>query len=100
MTEIICAAIAGICAIICAIIGGVSAKYKKKAERRAELRQKESLLSLRMSDAVLRLSVVSANCLLGGHNNGNVEEAREAAEKVGEEYADFMRSVTAFEVGK
>lgn len=100
MTEIICASIAGLCTIVCAIIGGVSAKYKKKADRRAELRQRESLLSLKLMDSVLKLSVVSANCLLGGHNNGNVEEARKAAEEAGEEYAEFMRSVTAFEVGK
>lgn len=100
MTEIICASIAGLCTIICAIIGGVSAKYRKKSERRAELRQRESLLSLRMMDATLQLSVVSANALTGGHNNGNVEAAREAAQKVAEEYQEFMRGVTAFEVGK
>lgn len=101
MTEIICASIAGLCTIICAIIGGVSAKYKKKADRRAELRQRESLLSLKLMDATLKLSSVTAIAVTGsGKLNGNVEEARQAAEKVGEEYADFMRSVTAFEVGK
>lgn len=100
MTEIICATIAGLCTIICAIIGGTSAKHKRKAERRAELRQKESLLSLRMMDATLQLSVVTSNALTGGHNNGNVEQAREAAASVAEEYQEFMRSITAFEVGK
>lgn len=98
--EVVCALIAGICTIICAIIGGVSAKYRKKSDRRAELRQKESLLSLRMMDATLQLSVVTANALTGGHNNGNVEQARDASQKVSEEYQEFMRGVTAFEVGK
>lgn len=100
MTEIICASIAGLCTIICAIIGGVSAKYRKKSERRAHLRQNESLLSLRMMDATLQLSVVTANALTGGHNNGNVEAARTAAQKVSEEYQELLRGVTAFEVGK
>lgn len=92
--------IPGICTIICAWIGAKSEKRRKKDERRAQLRQNESLLSLRMMDATLQLSVVSANALTGGHNNGNVEAAREAAQKVAEEYQEFMRGVMAFEVGK
>lgn len=92
--------IPGLCTIICAWIGAKSEKRRKKDERRAQLRQNESLLSLRMMDATLQLSVVSANALTGGHNNGNVEAAREAAQKVAEEYQEFMRGVTAFEVGK
>lgn len=92
--------IPGICTIICAWIGAKSEKRRKKDERRAQLRQNESRLSLRMMDATLQLSVVSANALTGGHNNGNVEAAREAAQKVAEEYQEFMRGVMAFEVGK
>ena len=100
MVNIICAIIAGICTVLCAIIGAVANKQQNKTERRAELRQKESVLSLRMMDATLQLSVVTANALTGGHNNGNVEAAREAAQKVSEEYQEFMRGITAFEVGK
>lgn len=100
MVNIICAVIAGVCTVLCAIIGAVANKNQKKSERRAQLRQKESLLSLRMMDATLQLSVVTSNALTGGHNNGNVEQAREAAANVAEEYQEFMRSITAFEVGK
>jgi len=100
MVNIICAVIAGVCTVLCAIIGAVANKNQKKSERRAQLRQKESLLSLRMMDATLQLSTVTANALTGGHNNGNVEQAREAAQAVSEEYQEFMRSITAFEVGK
>ena len=53
------------------------------AEKHAELRRKESLLSLEMMDATLQLSIVTSNALTGGHNNGNVERAREAAKTVG-----------------
>ena len=100
MVNIVCAVIAGVCTVLCAIIGAVANKNQKKSERRAQLRQKEPLLSLRMMDATLQLSTVTANALTGGHNNGNVEQAREAAQAVSEEYQEFMRSITAFEVGK
>ena len=101
MVNIICAVIAGICTVLCAVIGAVANKNQKKSERRAELRQKESLLSLRMMDATLQLASITAIKLTGsGHLNGNVEQARASAEKAAEEYQDFMRSITAYEVGK
>lgn len=107
LVDIICAAIAGICSIVVAVIGYQVKKSHeeaqdraKKEEYRAELRQRESMLSLRMMDATLQLSVVSSNALTGGHNNGNVERAREAAQRVGAEYEDFMREIAAYELGK
>lgn len=100
MTEIICAAIAAAATIICAVIAGKSKKRDEKAEKRAELRRKESLLSLRMIDATLQLSVVSANALTNGHNNGNVERARVAAQEAAEEYKKFMEEITSQEVTK
>ena len=51
-------------------------------------------------DATLQLSVVTSNALTGGHNNGNVERAREAAQKAADEYEDFMLELTAHEIGK
>lgn len=100
MTEIICAVIAAAATIICAVIAGRSKKANDKAEARGELRRKESLLSLRMIDATLQLSIVSANALTNGHNNGNVERAREAAAAAAEEYKKFMEEITAHEVTK
>ena len=100
MVDIICAAIAGCASIIAAAIGLHVKKENKKMEHRAELRQRESLLSLRMMDATLQLSVVTSNALTGGHNNGNVERARIAANKAAEDYEEFLREVTAHEVGK
>lgn len=100
MTEIICAAIAAAATIICAVIAGKSKIANDKVEKRAELRRKESLLSLRMIDATLQLSVVSANALTNGHNNGNVERARVAAQEAAEEYKKFMEEITSHEVTK
>ena len=100
MIEIICATIAGVASIITAMVGIGVRQINKRSDRNAKLRQKESLLSLRMMDATLQLSVVTANALTGGHNNGNVERAREAAKKVAEEYEQFLREIAAHEVGK
>mgnify|MGYP004691934045 CR=1 FL=1 len=104
MTEIICAIIAGIASVITASVGVAVSRANKRsehrAERHAELRQRENLLSLRMMDATLQLSVVCSNALTGGHNNGNVERARGAAQKVAADYENFMRETTAHEVSK
>ncbi len=98
MTEIICASIAAASAIIVAFIGKSVKRANAAAEEHAKLRQRESILSLRMMDATLQLSVVTSNALTGGHNNGNVERAREAAEKVANDYDEFMRETTAREL--
>ena len=94
MVNIICAVIAGIASVITAVVGIRVERANKQAEKHA----KESLLSLEMMDATLQLSIVTSNALTGGHNNGNVERAREAARTVGAKYADFMREVTAGEI--
>lgn len=48
-----------------------------------------------MMDATMQLSIVSANALTNGHNNGNVEEARKAAQKAREDYERFLREVAS-----
>ena len=100
MTEAICATISGICAIMAACMGKLMSDFMRKSDRRSDLRRHESLLSLEMMDATLKLSVVTANALTGGHNNGNVAAARTAAKNVSEKYDQFMRETTAYEVGK
>ena len=100
MTEAICAAISGLCAVLAAWMGKRMSDSTRRSERRSELRRRESLLSLEMMDATLKLSVVTANALTGGHNNGNVAIARDSAGAVSEKYEQFMRETTAYEVGK
>ena len=107
VVDIICAAIAGICSIVVAVVGyRVKKSHEEtvaraeKEEHRAQLRQRESMLSLKMMDATLQLSVVTSNALTGGHNNGNVERARDAAQKAAQEYEDFMRELTVHEIEK
>lgn len=100
MVDVICAIIAAVATIVVAVVGVRVKRSNDRAESHAKLRQKESLLSLRMMDATLQLSVVTSNALTGGHNNGNVERARNAAQKVADDYEEFMRETTAHEVGR
>ena len=93
--------------IIVAIIEKNAAKqreeYKQKVEKdeaRASLREEESKLSMQMQNANLQLSIVTANAVLGGHNNGNVEKAKPAAEDALNDYALFLQKVAAHEVSK
>lgn len=93
--------------IIVAIIEKNAAKerevYKAKIEKdeaRAVVREKESRLSMKMSDAILQLSIVTANAVTGGHNNGNIEKAKEAVQVAQNEYALFLQEIAAHEVSK
>lgn len=72
----------------------------KRSEERAKLRAEESTLSMQMINASLQLSVVCANALTGGHNNGNVEEAKVSAEKAQNEYEKFIKGIAATQLAK
>ena len=98
--TIICSIITGVFAVIVAVCEAIAAKDRKRAERHAKLRAEESRLSMQMIDATLQLSIVTANALTNGHNNGNVERARTAAKKASEDYYDFLRKVASSECTK
>ena len=70
-------------------------KAKDEEELRQKQREKESRLSMKMMNATMQLSIVSANALTNGHNNGNVETARRAANEAQAEYTSFLQEVTA-----
>lgn len=99
MTEIICTFITAAASIIVAILTIHIKRSDDRAERRAALRERESLLNLRLTSAAVRLSIVSANALMDYKNNGNVEEAYQSAREAEEEYQKFLQEVTAHEVG-
>lgn len=95
MVAVITSIISAISAILVAYIGVHAKRTEHKAELREKRRETESLLSMKMMDATMQLSIVSANALTNGHNNGNVEQAREAATKAREDYEQFLREVTS-----
>lgn len=99
--------IPGLCTIVVAVIEAIAAKDRKAAkessekhERRQQQREKAERLQIRMQNATLQLSIVSANALTGGHNNGNVERARAAAESAQAEYDAFINELAAREIAK
>ena len=99
--------IPAIATVIVAIIEAVAAHDRKqnKAEREAEDRRdkerlEESRLSMKMMSATLQLSVVTANALTGGHNNGNVERAKKAAEDAEGQYQAFLQRVASEEINR
>ena len=104
MTEYIIPAAATVIVAVIEAIAAVDRKKTKKsrteAEKQEALRTEEARLSMKMMSATLQLSVVTANALTGGHNNGNVEAARLAAETAQAEYEAFLQKVTAQEVAK
>lgn len=114
IVQIICSAITFAGVVITAIMGFVTARRSARAEElakknaqeseemkeRSKLRKRESLLSLRMNDAIIQLAIVTANAVTGGHNNGNVERAQKAVKEVSEEYQDFLRETMANEINE
>lgn len=98
-TEIICTFITTVGVIIVALFQYRADKDKKEREKVAKLRARESRLSMEMMYATLQLSIVTANALTGGHNNGNVEEAKKAAADAQKAYEAFLRDTAAEQVG-
>ena len=87
-----------IASIVVAWIELRAAKDRKVSEERAKAREREARLAMKMQDANMQLTIVTANAVTGGHNNGNVERAKKAAEEASEEYAAFLREIAAKEI--
>lgn len=107
MIDIITAIISAVAMIAVAFLGYQANKNKKEQEERdkryeerEKIREQDSLLQMKMMHATLQLSVVSANALTGGKNNGNVEEAKKAAENVDKEYLSFLQQVASHQVAQ
>ena len=99
--------IPAISAIVVAAVEAVAAKDRKRAKKREETlkrheqqRAEETRLAMAMNSATLQLCVVTANALTGGHNNGNVERARQAAQQAEAEYDAFVQRLAANQVAK
>ena len=103
MNTIITAAAAIAVAVIEAVSLSERKRNKEKEEKRDALaaqRVTENRLAMKMQFATLRLSTVCANALTGGHNNGNVERARKAAQEAESEYENFIRGVAAEQMAR
>lgn len=99
--------IPGLFTVLVAIIELIAAKDRKESKRDQERlkrheqqRAKETKLQMEMNSATLQLCVVTSNALTGGHNNGNVEKARQAAKDAEEAYNAYIQELAANQVAK
>ncbi len=104
MSEYLIPALAAIIVAIIEAIAAIDRKQAKKNQKASEIQERrrteETRLSMKMMSATLQLAIVTANALTGSHNNGNVENAKTAAESAQAEYQSFLERVTAQEVAK
>ena len=98
ITQIICTVIIAIEGVIIAVIGKKVANSNHESDIQRERRKRESRLSIEMQAATLQLSIVCANALTGGVNNGNVEKAREKAKEAEAAYLAFEHEVLSEEI--
>lgn len=94
-TEIICTLITAAAGLACAYLAREVTKKNKKEEQRDKLRKREAAVSLEMISATMELSLACCNALTGGHNNGNVEEAKTKALKADQKYRELEREILA-----
>ena len=85
-------------AIMVAILTRNINRRNKLEEQRDARRKEESILQFQMLDATMELSLACCNALTGGHNNGNVEEAKKKALSARGEYLNFEQRVLAEEL--
>ncbi len=97
----------GLFTVLVAIIELIAAKDRKESKkdqerlkRHEQQRAKETKLQMEMNSATLQLCVVTSNALTGGHNNGNVERARQAAKDAEDAYNAYIQELAANQVAK
>ena len=92
--------IPAIAAIIVAIIEVRGQRDRKRTEARAQRRAQESRLSMDLMFSTSEMCDCLCIALKGGHIDGNVDEAREAAQRAREAYKSFLRDQAATQVSK
>ena len=97
LSEIIVAAFGFLGTTAVAVIGVFSVKESRKnqrfianSEKRAELRKKEGLLSMKLISSCVNLGIVTAKTVQHGKVNGDMEKALNAAATAEKEYQDFI----------
>ena len=94
-------------AVAVALLGGMFARNSKKnkdnearIDKRAEIRAKESQLSMRLMAASVNLGVATCIAVKEGSVNGKMNAALKSAELAQQEYYQFINSVAAEQIIK
>lgn len=93
--------------LLVAVVGGLFAmetrrrkSHDAKTEARAEIRAKESRLSMGLMSAAVKGVTAIAIAVEEGKTNGEMRDAREAAEAAQAEYFEFISGVAAQTINK
>jgi len=98
--SIVVALISAVSLVWVAMIQTHTGREKARTERRAARRAEESSLQMKMQAAGIKLALVTAKKLNGGHTNGDVEEAMREAHEAQEAYENFLLHVAAEQTTK
>ena len=105
--AIVIAAMAFMQAIVVAFIGGLFNRENKKrkedqskSDRRAEMRVKESPLSMKLISANTSLTIATALAVQEGKTNGRMSAALAEAEKAQREYYNFIDDTAYHQINK
>lgn len=91
-------AVPAISTIVVALIETNAARSRKKEAERAEVRKKESRLSMEMMSAVCDSVRVITKAVTGQHINGDVEASMKKVDEANKNYNDFLMDVVSKEV--
>lgn len=92
--EVIPTIISGATAIIVSYIGVVQKRNQRRNDKCEALRQEGALLQLEMTQALLKLSRVTAKAVRQQKLNGDVEEADRWVHEVEIKFSDYMRRMS------
>lgn len=99
-TAIVIAVIGALQAVTLAVVKGMfdkgersHKKEQEKLERRADVRAKEGLLSMKLVNANIDLAVATALAVKNNHCNGEMEAALAASKSAQREYYDFINRI-------
>jgi uncharacterized protein (DUF2252 family) len=97
--TIVSTAISTVGAIGIAYIGVTQKRTNARSEKREALKAEGALIQMEMTQALLKLSKVTAKAVRQQKLNGDVEEAEEWVRRVEIKYAEYMRRVSQEVVG-
>lgn len=98
--QVITALISAASVIIVARINVDSRRHMKKSEEREKIRNKGTLIQLKMMQANTKLTDAIAIAIKRGYPNGEVEAAQKEIAEVEKEYNQFMIEMTAKNLSK
>lgn len=87
--------VSGVFAVLVVWVEARASKDRKRNERRALVRARESKLSMQMQEANLSLALATELAVERGETNGEMKTAKEKAKAVQAEYQAFLQELAS-----